>query len=131
MVHLIVGVDSGKRDAIACLDLNGNPVLISNGTFVGLDWFVGKITSAGTPVIIASDKKRPNRLLAKLLAVFDAILFSAGDDIDAKRKQEFARKYSISNLHERDALSVAIAAYNAYENKLKQAGAYAQEHGIV
>ena len=117
MVHLIVGVDSGKRAAIACLDLNGNPVLISNGTFVGLDWFVGKITSAGTPVIIASDKKRPNRLLAKLSAVFGAILFSAGYDIGVKRKQELAKKYGISNLHERDALSAAIAAYRMHSRK--------------
>lgn len=48
MRHIIVGVDSGKRAALACLDLDGKPVLIENGTFVGLEWFVDRIRSAGT-----------------------------------------------------------------------------------
>ncbi|MDE1768668.1 MAG: DUF460 domain-containing protein [Candidatus Micrarchaeota archaeon] len=130
MNHIIVGVDSGKRAAIACLDLDGNPVLMANGTFVGLGWFVEKIHSTGTPVIIASDKKKPSTLPAKLSAIFGTTLFSAGYDISVKRKQELARKYGISNLHERDAMSAAVAAYNTYKNKLEQAGVFAKKHMV-
>lgn len=130
MNHIIVGIDSGKRAAVACLDLDGKLVYLSNGTFVGLDWFVEKIRSAGTPVIIASDKKKPNKLSAKLSAIFAAVLFSTGYDIDVKSKQELARKYKFSNLHERDAMSAAVAAYNAYENKLNQAQRYAKERSF-
>lgn len=130
MNHIIVGVDSGKRAAIACLDLNGKPILLANGTFVGLGWFVEKIRSAGTPAIIASDKRRPNKLPAKLSAIFGAILFTTGYDISVQRKQEIAHKYKISNLHERDAMSAAVAAYNTYQNKLNQASAFAKEHNI-
>ncbi len=130
MDHIIVGIDSGKRAAVACLNLDGRPVFISNGTFVGLEWFVEKIRCAGSPVIIASDKKKPNKLPAKLAAIFGAVLFSAGYDIDVKRKQEVARKYKISNLHERDAMSAAVAAYNSYRNKLDQAGVFAKENKL-
>jgi uncharacterized protein len=130
MNHIIVGIDSGKRAAVACLDLSGKPVFIANGTFVGLEWFVDRIRTAGTPVIIASDKKKPNKLPAKLSAIFGAILFSAGYDISVQRKKEIARKYGISNLHERDAMSAAVAAYNSYKNKLNQAEVFAREHNI-
>ncbi len=130
MYHIIVGIDSGKRAAVACLDLEGRPVLVANETFVGLEWFVEKITNAGTPVIIASDKKKPSKLPSKLSAIFGAVLFSAGYDIDVKRKQDVARKYRISNLHERDAMSAAVAAYNSYKNKLDQAAVFAREHKV-
>ncbi len=130
MTYIIVGIDSGKRAAVACLDLDGKPVFVSNGTFVGLEWFVEKIRGAGTPVIIASDKKKPNKLPSKLSAIFGAILFSAGYDIGVKRKQELAHRYGISNLHERDAMSAAVAAYNAYQNKLKQAGVFARNNNL-
>lgn len=82
------------------------------------------------PVIIASDKKRPSRLPAKLSAIFGAELFSAGYDIEVRKKQEVARKHGISNLHERDALGAAVAAYNFHRNKLEQAGAFAKEHKV-
>jgi uncharacterized protein len=130
MNHIIVGIDSGKRAAVACLDLEGKLIFISSGTFVGLEWFVEQISDIGTPVIIASDKKKPNHLPAKLSAIFGAVLFSAGYDIDVKKKQEIARKYKIYNLHERDAMSAAVAAYNSYRNKLNQADVFARENNI-
>jgi len=130
MNYIIVGVDPGKRAAVACLDLNGTPIFMANGTFVGLEWFVEKISTVGIPVIVASDKKKPNKLSSKLSAIFGAVLFSAKYDISVEKKQELARKYGISNLHERDAMSAAVAAYNMYQNKLNQAGVFAREHNL-
>ncbi len=130
MNHIIVGVDPGKRAAVACLDLEGKPVYVGSGTFVGLEWFVERIRSAGTPVIIASDKKNPNKLSTKLSAIFGAILFSSNSDISVERKQEVARKYKLSILHERDAMSAAVAAYNSFQNKLNQAQVFARQHNV-
>lgn len=130
MNHLIVGVDSGKKAAVACIDLSGNVVHLATGTFAGVEWFVDNIKNAGSPVIIASDKKRPNELPRKLSAIFGAVLFTSGSDISVKRKQEMTRRFRVSTLHERDALSAALTAYNAYQNKLNQARVFAERHNI-
>ncbi|MGC8676416.1 MAG: DUF460 domain-containing protein [Candidatus Micrarchaeia archaeon] len=115
---MIVGVDGGKTAAIACLGLDGKPLRLFTGRFVGLEWFVSNIKSTGEPLIIASDKKRPDYIARKLAAVFGAKLFAPSTDISVDRKKELAGK--TENLHERDALAAARVAYNAYANKLNQ-----------
>ena len=131
MDHLIVGIDSGKRSAVACIDLSGDIVHLATGTFVGLGWFVDNIKKSGSPVIIASDKKRPSQTASKLAAIFSALLFTSGYDISVRRKQEMTSRYNVASLHERDALSAALTAYNAYQNKLNQADVYAKRHNIL
>ena len=120
MKHIIVGVDTGKTAAIACLDLNGEVVRLSTGRFAGLQWFVDTITLTGSPVVIACDKKRPDSLVQKLASIFDAVLFVPETDISVLKKKDLA-KHNFSNLHERDALAAARTAYRAYAGKLRQA----------
>ncbi|MGI0141445.1 MAG: DUF460 domain-containing protein [Candidatus Micrarchaeales archaeon] len=127
MKHIIVGVDPGKSAAIACLDLEGNPIHIDYSRFVGFDWFVDKIKNVGTPVIIASDKKNSTHTINKLAAAFGAHVFMPDQDISVKRKEEVAAGKKIGNLHERDALVAAITAYNAYAHKFKQAEKLARQ----
>ncbi|MEM3212149.1 MAG: DUF460 domain-containing protein [Candidatus Micrarchaeaceae archaeon] len=126
-MHLIVGVDGGKTAAIAFLDLNGELEGLYTGRFVSLSWFVDKIKQAGVPVIIASDKKKPERVAKRLAAIFSAELFTPNSDISTEKKSELAGK--TGNLHERDALAAARAAYNAHANKLKQIDKFANMHG--
>ncbi len=122
MKYLIVGVDPGKTAAVACMDLHGNVVQVSSKRFAQRTWFIDILKAAGSPVVIASDKKRPNRLVTDLAAIFDAALFSPASDVVVSRKKEIMRSHpSLSNLHERDALSAALTAYHHYANKLKQA----------
>lgn len=130
MKHVIVGIDSGKRAAVACIDLNGKIVHINNGLFVSLDWYVDNIKLAGSPVIIAGDKRRAQRLLEKLSAIYNAVIYTPTTDISVKRKKEFLTGKTVANLHERDALSAALTAYNAYANKLNQAERYARERDV-
>lgn len=130
MKHIIVGVDSGKHAAVACIDLNGNVVHLATGLFAGVEWFVQQIQQAGVPVVIATDKRKPNETPSKLSAIFSAVMFTSGYDISVKRKQELARDKNVGSLHERDALSAAMTAYNSYRNKLNQAEVFARRNNI-
>lgn len=121
MNHIIVGIDTGKTSAIACLDLDGRIVRLAVKPFAEFKWYIDSIREAGSPAIIASDKKKNNDTVTKLAAIFDAALYTPKEDISVMRKKELARTLHVANIHERDALSAAIFAYNSYSSKLKQA----------
>lgn len=130
MRHVIVGIDPGKTSAIACIDLDGRVVLLASKRFAGLTWFVASARGAGSPVVIASDKKRPVDTVSKIAAIFDAVLFVPESDISVSKKKAVQREdESVENLHQRDALTAARVAYNHYSNKLKQAERLAREKG--
>ncbi|MEM3781352.1 MAG: DUF460 domain-containing protein [Candidatus Micrarchaeaceae archaeon] len=126
-MHLIVGVDCGKTAAIAFLDLNGKLEGLYTGRSAGFGWFVDKIERVGIPVIIASDKEKPDYTAKRLAAAFGAVLFAPDSDISIAKKSELAGK--VENFHERDALAAARSAYNAYSNKLKQVDKFASASG--
>ncbi len=128
-IHIIVGIDGGKTAAIACIDLYGRTLKLFTGRYVTLGWFVDMIKEVGEPVIIASDKKKPDEIVRRLAAVFGAVLFAPQDDLTVEKKKELA-KQEFENLHERDALAAARAAYNTYSNKLKQVHKKALESGV-
>jgi predicted RNase H-like nuclease (RuvC/YqgF family) len=121
MKHIIVGIDTGKTSAIACLGLDGGIVSLRVKPYADFRWYIDSIRAAGSPAVIASDKKRNNDTIAKLAAIFDAALYTPREDISVMKKKEFAKAWKVANLHERDALSAAIFAYNSYAGKLNQA----------
>lgn len=121
MKHTIIGIDSGKTAAVVSIDLDGKVVGVDTGRFVGLEWFVDRVRERGIPVIIASDKRNAQELVHRLAAIFGSHVFTPSADISVDRKQHIAHGYNLENLHERDALSAAMTAYNFYANKLKQA----------
>ena len=119
MRHLIVGIDTGNTSAIACIDLNGLVVKTATARHVGLGWFVDAIKMAGSPVIIAGDKKKPDRIVSRLSAIFGAVLFIPSTNISIAKKRIIAKE-GFENLHERDAIAAARLAFNAYADKLRQ-----------
>lgn len=125
---LIIGVDTGKTAALASLDLSGETVRISSHRYGGLEWFVDEIKRSGTPVVIASDKRRATETVSKLATIFDAVLFTPQYDISVKKKMPLVNAPQVENLHGRDALSAAKAAYNSYRNKLSQAERIAKDN---
>ncbi len=128
MKYLIVGVDPGKTAAIACIDLHGKTVRVFSKRFAERSWFIDSIKSIGTPAVIASDKKQPNRLVTELASIFDAVLFAPGGDIAVQKKKEVTYdEDAVENLHERDALAAAKIAYFSYANKLNKAERNARE----
>lgn len=129
MKHIIVGIDTGKTSAIACVDLSGAVSHLANERFADMAWFLRNIEFAGLPVVIAGDKTKPGELLVKIAAIFDAALYSPKEDIGVRRK-EIIGEDRTANVHERDALSAAISAYNNYANKLKQAEKLAKKGNV-
>lgn len=119
--YLIAGIDTGKASAVACLGLDGTVVMAATERHGGLSWFVSVLSSAGIPVVIATDKRKADETVSKLAAIFDAVLFSPDSEMGVKRKNEFTAGAPVRTTHERDALSAAKVAYNAYRNKLGQA----------
>lgn len=130
MAHTIVGIDTGKTAAIVCLDLDGRIIYARTRRFADMRWFIDTLKSTGTPSVIASDKRRASASLVKLASIFDAALYTPKEDISVVRKKGLSSGLYITNIHERDAFSAAIAAYNAYANKLKQAERLARERKI-
>ncbi len=119
-MYIIVGVDTGKTSAIACVDLSGRLVFTSARRFGGIEWFVETIRNRGSPVIMASDKHKANGSIIKLASIFDAVLYVPREDISVGKKKEVAGNLGRS-VHERDAVSAAMSAYNKYANKVNQA----------
>lgn len=127
-MHLIVGVDTGKTIAYACIGLDGR--LVSSGHLAsgGPEWLISAVEKIGIPSIVACDKM-PNHTAAKISAAFRSRLFSPEKELSILQKREMAKPFGITNPHERDACAAAVKAYNAYANKLKQAEHIARNEG--
>jgi uncharacterized protein len=119
-MHLIVGIDTGKTVAYACLDLDGKLVRTSHASSLGQDWLIDSIGRIGIPSIIACDRQ-PNDIVRKICSAFNAKLYYPNKEMGIDEKREMARPFGISNPHERDACAAAVKAYKAYTNKLRQA----------
>ncbi|MEM3177713.1 MAG: DUF460 domain-containing protein [Candidatus Micrarchaeaceae archaeon] len=130
MSYIIVGIDPGKTAAIACLTLDGRVAYLDYGISVGTDWFVERINRVGTPIIVASDKKKVGKTISKISAIFGAVLYAPEADISVEKKKDASKGINLENIHERDALAAAKTAYNVYANKLRQADRIAKEKNI-
>jgi hypothetical protein len=128
-MHLIVGIDTGKTMAYACLGLDGRIVGIGHKASCGTDWIVDQINSIGTPSIIACDKE-PNETIRKIGAAFNARIFYPNRQLSSLDKRLIAKPLGITNPHERDACAAAVKAYNTHINKLKQAEHIAKAKSI-
>jgi len=119
-MYIIVGIDPGKSVGIACLDLNGNLIMASHMSNVGMGWVTNAINGVGTPAIIAGDKPEAGALVRKINAHFNSRLFLPAREFKIEEKRMAAKRAGIKNPHERDAYVAAISAYHAFANKFKQ-----------
>lgn len=116
---VIVGIDPGTTTAVALMDLNGNLLDVRSKKGWGLGDVIDYITSIGKPVVIATDKSNPPDQVLKLKASFNAVLWCPKEDMSVEKKRMLSAGYPYLNDHERDAIAVAISAYNSYKNKIK------------
>ncbi len=131
MMHIIVGIDTGKTSAIACLDLNGRLVHSAHMADAGVSRLVSAIQAVGVPDVIATDKPESTGLvIRKVNAAFNSVLYAPRKSIPLSEKKIAAKENNIKNPHERDAYVAAIGAYNTYANKLKQAERAARERNV-
>lgn len=119
-LHLIVGIDTGKTLAYACLDLNGDFIYAAHKASHGVGWLISDIEKRGVPSIVTCDRE-PNDIVRKVAAAFHSRLLYPKRELSIAQKREITEPFGIRNPHERDACSAAVKAYNSYSNKLKQA----------
>lgn len=129
-MHLIVGIDTGKTLAYACLNLDGELVTASHKASSGVEWLIKSISDIGVPSIVACDRT-PNDVVRKVCTAFNAKLFYPKRELTIDEKTELSGRTNVKNAHERDACSAAIKAYNTYSNKLNQAAHIAKSHNAV
>lgn len=126
-VHVIVGVDTGNTVGIACISLKGELLLSGHMKNADLGWIVSSVNSAGTPIMVATDKKVAGASVRKVSASLGAKVFTPPADLTIDAKKKVASICNIINPHERDAYAAAMKAYDAYLNKLNQAARLAAE----
>jgi predicted RNase H-like nuclease (RuvC/YqgF family) len=119
-MYLILGVDPGKTVGIACLDLKGRLVFSGHYPNESVESVISEIKSVGTPIIVAGDRLRPSELVRKVNASFGGRLFSPKREASLDLKRRLGRSATLTNQHECDAYSAALAAYNRYANKFNQ-----------
>ena len=125
-----MGIDSGKRSAIACVDLDGNTLYLGSEAHAGINWFARIINSIGTPSIIATDKKKIGATIKRISAIFNAKIYAPNADMAVEEKRMLSIKISAKNQHEVDAYAACIKAYNHYINKLNQAEHQMRRYGL-
>ena len=104
---------------MAIADLNGNIIGVKSKKGWNYAEVVEYITSIGKPVVIATDKSHPPEFVSKLKASFNAVLWTPKEDMSVEKKRTLTSGYTYLNDHERDAIAVAISAYNSYKNKIR------------
>ncbi len=115
---VIVGIDPGTTTAVAMVDLNGNLIDVRSKKGWSCGEVIDHITSVGKPVVVATDKSNPPDLVLKIKASFNAVLWTPKEDMSVEKKRQITSKYTYLNDHERDAIAVAVSAYNSFKNKI-------------
>ena len=118
---VIVGIDPGTTFAFAALSLDGELLALKSSRQMSLSDWTEQISSAGKPVLIASDVSRMPSSVEKIKRVFKAASYTPKEDRTQEEKAALCISSGISfgNDHERDSLSAALEAYKSYKNKFK------------
>jgi len=130
--YLIVGIDPGVVTGLAALSLDGALVALLSGKTLTRGTIIRRITSYGSPLVVASDVPIPPDLVRKLASALNAVLYTPEQPLSVSDKLALVQDYGYtpSNSHERDALAAAIKAYSHYRNKLEQVEAHVKEAGL-
>ena len=117
--YLIVGIDPGTTMGIAALDLDGNLVRLMSARQISISDASLELTSAGRPLVIASDVAHMPATVEKIRRAFRAVAYLPKSDRTQDEKAAVCSGYSYANDHERDSLSAALDAYRSYAGKFR------------
>jgi hypothetical protein len=118
--YFIVGVDPGTTVAYAVFNLNGKLIGAGSRREMSREELTEKISSFGTPSVIACDVTPAPNLVLKLASSFNSKTFLPEKDLSEEEKRGITKGMKFENEHERDAAAAAIKAFNFFENKLRQ-----------
>ena len=112
---LIVGVDIGTTTGLAIYDLDKNLLYTGSRKNFSVSNIVKEIMNYGTPLVIATDKKKIPSRIKKISATFNSKVFSPDHDLTIEEKERIL-SINIKDAHERDALASALFAFREYES---------------
>ncbi|MCD6398622.1 MAG: DUF460 domain-containing protein [Candidatus Aenigmarchaeota archaeon] len=118
--RIIVGIDPGITAGIAILSLDGEVLSLESKRNFKKSEIINYIISSGSPTIIATDKSSPPKIIEKINANFDSILYSPKNDLSQKEKFELTREHKLKNTHQRDALAAALSAFLRYSELIEK-----------
>ena len=123
MLRAIVGFDPGVTSGVAVISLNGEVLLLKSFRNSRFDELVGGIADVAKPVIVATDVSPPAHSAIRLSKTFGATLYYPTISLTVAEKQNLTSKEEVGDLHQRDALASAMAAYKTYRpmiDKIRQ-----------
>lgn len=117
---MIVGVDPGTTVGLAFLNVFGKLLKLESSKELPVNEVVKRISAAGEPLIVASDKSPLPETIKKIAASCSCRVWYPSESLSKDEKNTLVRAYSVQNNHEADALAAALKAYGAYSAKLRQ-----------
>ncbi|MEM1557721.1 MAG: DUF460 domain-containing protein [Thermoproteota archaeon] len=119
----IVGFDPGTTAGLAVLNLNGDVLFLKSLRHWSKSSIVMEILSAGTPVLIATDRSEAPRAVKELAQSLSLPVFQLEKEelLEDKRRmvEEFSSKkgLKIEDDHQASALYAALKAFNSFKNE--------------
>ncbi|MBN3037586.1 MAG: DUF460 domain-containing protein [Candidatus Diapherotrites archaeon] len=126
-MKLMCGLDPGTTVGIACVDTDGNAVLIHSEKGLSVSDAVALVSKFGTPIVVATDKAHVPEKVQKFAAAFHARVWSPEKDMMTAEKNDLAKDRGTSNDHERDAMAAAVKSWEHVLPKLQRAKKLAEE----
>ncbi len=120
---LIIGIDPGIWCGIAAIDFDANLVFFDCKRGFTINEIIQKISSVGTPEIVASDVRPAPHFAKKLASKLNVSVYVPKVLLGSHKKRELVQKYlsdqgiDPKNPHIYDALAAALKAFNYYKNK--------------
>ncbi len=117
--YLIAGVDPGTTTGLACIDFSGTVIELFSGRHMGGDAVIDHLVSTGKVSLVATDVAPPPESVAKIASSLGAPLHAPPEPLSVAVKNDLTRDLGTGDVHQRDALAAALAAYNHFKNKFE------------
>lgn len=132
---IIVGIDPGITVGLACIDLQGNILLLKSKKEWTQTEIIRDIVNIGNPVLICSDITPVSAFVQKIASILNSKIFVPKKSLTVFEKRtiidENISTKVVKNTHERDALSAALKAFTLYKRKIEKLYKRMKEENLV
>lgn len=125
-ILIFAGIDPGSTVGYCILDTQGNIIELGSKKEFSANFLVKFLSSIGTVLVVASDKKRTPYFVRTIATKLGAVCFSTKEDIAVKEKIRVTKHLQYKNSHERDAAASVLLAYENYKSKINEIGRFLQ-----
>lgn len=119
-MKIVIGIDPGVTTGIAIFNLNGKLEEVFSKKAMSKAEIVRFILSRGSPLIIATDKKRAPKMLEEIASALSIPVFSPEEDLKVKEKVSLVKDIKVKNSHERDAVAAGVYFFKKYSKKFRE-----------